>query len=96
MSPSQKVLLSSKWLKSPAKPEERMFALPAGETVGAIVLYTWTIDGRPAENRFEKLELVGPAGCRPSTCTTCRPAGPCKQGSTCGEQWQRFAIRTKP
>ena len=58
----QRIILSSKWIDSPAAAGERFFELPAGQTATQIVLYTWTTDGKTAENRFEAVTFEGPKG----------------------------------
>ena len=60
----RETILSSKWIKSPAEPVERSFALAPGKRIGAIILYTWTLDGKQATNRFHELALEGPGGKR--------------------------------
>jgi hypothetical protein len=62
---AQGIVLSSKWIRTPEKPETRTFALPRGRKIETIILYTWTIDGKLAENRFSKLECVGPGDTKP-------------------------------
>jgi hypothetical protein len=57
-----KAILSSQWIKSPATSSERVFELPAGQTASRIVLYTWTTDGKVAENRFEAVTFEGTKG----------------------------------
>ncbi|MBC8874932.1 MAG: hypothetical protein H8E44_36385, partial [Planctomycetes bacterium] len=62
MTPDGSCFLSSRWIDSPRTTVERTFALPAGKQVGQIVLYTWTVDGKRAENRFHEVTLEGPRG----------------------------------
>jgi len=57
-----RIILSSLWIKSPSTSDERVFDLPAGQTANQIVLYTWTTDGKLAENRFEAVAFEGPKG----------------------------------
>lgn len=59
MASDQTALFGSKWIDSPAVPTERRFQLPAGKTAGSIVLYTWTVDGKPAENCFTEVAFEG-------------------------------------
>ncbi len=40
----------------------RTFRLPKDMLVGQVILYTWTEDGKRAENRFQEVALVGPTG----------------------------------
>ncbi|MCX6874187.1 MAG: hypothetical protein NTW21_10320 [Verrucomicrobia bacterium] len=56
------VIFASGWIPSPAVARAIEFALPAGKDAGKLVLYTWTTDGRLAENRFESVTLAGAAG----------------------------------
>ncbi|HID06496.1 MAG TPA: hypothetical protein EYP10_05040, partial [Armatimonadetes bacterium] len=52
-------IFSSGWLDSPMKSKELTFKLPPGKSISRIILYTWTKDGKRAENRFEAVEFVG-------------------------------------
>lgn len=60
--PERQHSLASGWTDSPAESEERTFSLRPGCAIEQVILYTWTKDGKPAENRFESLMLDGPAG----------------------------------
>ena len=60
--PDHSYFFSSRWIDSPRTTEERTFALPPGKQVGQIILYTWTVDGKRAENRFHEVTLEGPGG----------------------------------
>ena len=51
-----------KWMETPTEPEERVFKLPPGKRAGRLILYTWTEDGKSAENRFEAVAFEGPKG----------------------------------
>ncbi len=62
MAPDRKNVLNSKWIDSPTEPTERVFDLPAGKRIGELILYTWTEDGRRAENRFEAVTFEGAKG----------------------------------
>ena len=62
MTPDHSYFLSSRWIDSPRTTEERTFALPPGKQVGQIILYTWTVDGKRAENRFQEVTLEGSGG----------------------------------
>ena len=53
---------SSGWQETPTKPQEVSYDLPEGFEPGKLKLYTWTEDGKPAENRFSKIMLEGPNG----------------------------------
>ena len=65
MGSERKVILGSRWIDTPTKPAEKVFPLPPDRTIEQLILYTWTEDGKPAENRFEKLVLEGPGGTLP-------------------------------
>ncbi|MEN6423906.1 MAG: hypothetical protein ABFE13_00975 [Phycisphaerales bacterium] len=56
------VVFATKWQATPGQTRTRPFALPPGKTAGSVILYTLTLDGRRAENRFEKLQFEGPRG----------------------------------
>ncbi len=58
----QKYFVSSKWIRSPQETEEKVFSIPPGHDVHRLILYTWTLDGKPAENRFEAAWFDGPGG----------------------------------
>jgi len=51
----QQSVFRSEWLSTPKTPRDRIFALPPGKQIDTICLYTWTTDGRLAENRFESV-----------------------------------------
>lgn len=51
--------LSSGWQNSPRKSTDFTFDLPENQVFGAIILYTWTADGDPAENVFERVAFEG-------------------------------------
>ena len=53
----EQTVFRSEWLSAPTTPQDRTFALPPGKHIDRIYLYTWTTDGRPAENRFESIVL---------------------------------------
>ena len=72
---SQGIVLSSKWIDTPEKPHERTFALPRGRKVETMILYTWTIDGKRAENRFSKVEFVGQGVVQPIDLTRINLSG---------------------
>lgn len=50
------------WQETPTETAVRTFALPKGMLADRVILYTWTEDGKPAENRFEEVALIGPKG----------------------------------
>lgn len=53
-------VFTSLWIQTPTASEERTFNLPPNAEIDKLVLYTWTTDGRPAENRFEVVTFEGP------------------------------------
>ncbi len=59
MGPKGDVVFASKWLESPEQVTERTFKLPAGQRVARLILYTWTEDGKDAQNRFEHVVFEG-------------------------------------
>jgi len=62
MGPGREALFNSGWIETPTQPAERVFDLPVGKTIRTVILYTWTEDGKRAENRFETVRFEGPAG----------------------------------
>jgi hypothetical protein len=62
MDSSGGVLFATKWQTTPREMQTRRFPLPPGKTAGRVILYTQTLDGKRAENRFEKLQFEGPRG----------------------------------
>lgn len=59
------VVFATKWQATPVETQTRLFSLPSGKTVGSIILYTLTVDGKRAENRFEEMQFEGPRGTLP-------------------------------
>ncbi|UCD49048.1 MAG: hypothetical protein JSW27_16115 [Phycisphaerales bacterium] len=59
------VVFATKWQTSPVETQTRLFRLPAGKAVGSVILYTMTLDGKRAENRFEKMHFDGREGTLP-------------------------------
>ncbi|MBT3201926.1 MAG: hypothetical protein HN350_18655 [Phycisphaerales bacterium] len=57
-----KTIFSSKWIVTPTVSKDHTFDLPAGKKVSSLVLYTWTTDGKRAENRFGKVTFEGAKG----------------------------------
>ena len=55
-----KPVFGSKWIATPTPSGERTFDLPAGKKVSSLILYTWTTDGKRAENRFSEVAFEGP------------------------------------
>jgi hypothetical protein len=64
MDPAGSVVFASEWQATPKRTETRRFSLPPQQEIGSVILYTWTKDGRRAENRVEKLEFQGSRGTR--------------------------------
>lgn len=58
-------IYASGWTDTPAEPQEKMIQLPPDQTVGELLIYTWTTDGKLAENRFDEIVLEGPKGVLP-------------------------------
>ena len=54
-----------KWIDSPTETAEVVLDLARGKKVDRLILYTWTKDGRPAENRYASAVFEGPKGKRP-------------------------------
>jgi len=73
MDPDNTGIFGSKWIETPTEAEERVFDLPRGRQVGRIVLYTWTEDGKRAENGFESVTFEGPKGKLPVDLTVIAP-----------------------
>ena len=73
MDPENAGVFGSRWQETPTATEERVFKLPPGRPVGRIILYTWTEDGKRAENRFESVVFEGPKGKLPVDLTVIAP-----------------------
>ena len=56
------VIFATRWRATPAKAETCLFSLPSGKTVGSVILYTQTSDGKRAQNRFETMQFEGRKG----------------------------------
>lgn len=65
MDSSGGVLFATKWQATPREMQTRRFPLPPGKTAARVILYTQTLDGKRAENRFEKLQFEGRGGMLP-------------------------------
>ncbi len=65
MDSSGGIVFATKWQATPTETQARRFPLPSGKTVARVILYTQTLDGKRAENRFEKLQFEGPRGTLP-------------------------------
>ena len=50
------------WQETPTETTVRTFKLSKDMFVGQVILYTWTEDGKRAENRFQEVALAGPTG----------------------------------
>lgn len=57
-----KGIFGTGWQQTPADSTVRTFQLPKDMPVGQVILYTWTEDGKLAQNRFEEVSLVGGDG----------------------------------
>jgi hypothetical protein len=55
-------IFGSGWQDSPAQPKEYTYRLGPGVIADRILLYSWTKDGKRAENRFAEVALAGPGG----------------------------------
>ena len=53
---------TKKWIESPTESAEIVLDLTRGKTVNRLILYTWTEDGKPAENRYESVVFEGSGG----------------------------------
>ena len=62
MDPAGKIIFKTGWTESPTEPSERVYELPPGRPVDKLIVYTWTEDGQPAENRIESISLQGGDG----------------------------------
>jgi len=60
--PGNKTVFSSEWIVTPTASDDRTFDLPSGKEVRSLVLYTWTTDGKRAENRFGEVTFEGGKG----------------------------------
>jgi len=60
LDPVGRDIFGRKWMETPTESEERTFELPDGTRAGRLILYTWTEDGKRAENRFESVVFEGP------------------------------------
>ena len=56
------IVLASKWQDTPLEPKEATYKLPPNRGIRWLVLYTWTEDGKGAENRFTDVAFVGEKG----------------------------------
>jgi hypothetical protein len=65
MGPDGKGVYGSGWRKTPATPQEFTFPVRQDVPIERIILYTWTEDGKPAENRFAEVMFQGSGGCLP-------------------------------
>jgi len=62
MDPDGEGIFGTGWKETPAAPEEFTFKVRADVPIGRILLYTWTEDGKRAENRFAEVGFDGPGG----------------------------------
>ena len=56
--PNREQVLHTGWQATPQEPTEYTFDLEPGLEAAQLILYTWTIDGALAENRFESVEFI--------------------------------------
>lgn len=56
------ILFKTDWQETPTKETVFTYDLPKGQVIGRLILYTWTEDGKRAENRFHDLSLSGTGG----------------------------------
>ncbi len=59
MGPAGEVVFKTGWTESPTEPADSVYELPPGKTIEQLIFYTWTEDGRRAENRIESIALEG-------------------------------------
>ncbi len=59
MATGNRPIFGTKWIKTPESEGERTFTLPPGQQVEAVILYTWTTDGKRAENHFTSVTFEG-------------------------------------
>ncbi len=50
------------WQETPTETAARSCRLPKDTPVDQVILYTWTEDGKLAQNRFEEVAMAGPSG----------------------------------
>jgi len=62
MSADGQGFFGTRWQETPTETAVRTFQLPKDMLAGQLILYTWTEDGKRAENRFQEVALVGPNG----------------------------------
>ncbi len=62
MDSSDQVVFATKWQPTPLERQTRLFQLPPDKQAASVILYTWTQDGKHAENRFETVQFEGSKG----------------------------------
>ncbi|MCF7975822.1 MAG: hypothetical protein K9N55_18540 [Phycisphaerae bacterium] len=62
MDASGQVVFATKWQATPTEVQTHTYALSPGQQAHSVILYTWTLDGKHAENRFETVQFEGPKG----------------------------------
>ena len=62
MGAGNEILFKTGWQETPTKETAFEYDLPKDRTVDRIILYSWTEDGKRAENQFEYVRLEGSAG----------------------------------
>lgn len=56
------IAYKSGWTETPLETQQVLCELPPERALERLILYTWTEDGKRAENRFGELAFQGPAG----------------------------------
>ncbi len=62
MTSDPRVIFNTGWQETPTEAKEYKYTLPKGEKIDRLIIYTWTEDGKNAENRIDHLRLTGAAG----------------------------------
>ena len=65
MDSAGQVVFATQWQATPVDEETRLFKLPPGQQAASVILYTWTKDGKHAENRFQTVQFEGSRGVLP-------------------------------
>ena len=65
MDPDGRGVFGSGWKETPTTPQEFTFRVRTDVPIDRVVLYMWTEDGKPAENRFTEVVFHGPQGSWP-------------------------------
>ncbi|NQV34227.1 MAG: hypothetical protein HQ515_16150, partial [Phycisphaeraceae bacterium] len=62
MDSAGQVVFATEWQPTPLEQQTFLFQLPPDKRAGSVILYTWTKDGKHAENRFETVQFEGNKG----------------------------------